>query len=65
MTDPRLHGKTRRRIERAIKDDRRRRHRRRKDAEAMVDMFSKQTIMDELPEDTGDTPASTSGVPTT
>ncbi|KAF9044641.1 hypothetical protein BDZ89DRAFT_1008631 [Hymenopellis radicata] len=44
LTDPRLHNKGRRRIERIIKDDRRKRHRRRKDQEALVDAFSKQTL---------------------
>ncbi|KAF8350131.1 hypothetical protein F5887DRAFT_1269976 [Amanita rubescens] len=43
-SDPRLHTKTRRRIDRLIKDDRRRRHRRRKDQDAMVDAFAKQTL---------------------
>jgi hypothetical protein len=61
MTDPRLHSKTRRRIERVIKDDRRRRHRRRKDAESMVDLFSKQTLLDDPPIDTDDLPATISG----
>ncbi|KAF7970514.1 hypothetical protein HWV62_23751 [Athelia sp. TMB] len=44
LADPRMHNKSRRRIERVIKDDRRRRHRRRKDADAMVDAFAKQNI---------------------
>lgn len=44
LADPRMHTKGRRRIERVIKDDRRRRHRRRKDQDAMIDAFSKQTI---------------------
>ncbi|SJL05462.1 uncharacterized protein ARMOST_08830 [Armillaria ostoyae] len=44
LTDPRLHSKTRRRIERVIKDDRRKRHRRRKDQEALVDAFAKQNL---------------------
>lgn len=44
LADPRMHNKSRRRIERVIKDDRRRRHRRRKDADAMVDLFAKQNI---------------------
>ncbi|KAF8922653.1 hypothetical protein CPB85DRAFT_1427937 [Mucidula mucida] len=44
LTDPRLHNKGRRRIERIIKDDRRKRHRRRKDQEALVDAFSKQSL---------------------
>ncbi|KAK0208081.1 hypothetical protein DFS33DRAFT_1271434 [Desarmillaria ectypa] len=47
LTDPRLHSKTRRRIERVIKDDRRKRHRRRKDQEALVDAFAKQNLSNE------------------
>jgi len=43
-SDPRLHGKGRRRVDRLIKDDRRRRHRRRKDQDAMVDAFARQTL---------------------
>lgn len=42
--DPRGHYKSRRRVERAIKDDRRRRHKRRKEADSMVEAFAKQTI---------------------
>ena len=42
--DPRNHYKNRRRVERAIKDDRRRRHKRRKEADAMVEAFAAQTI---------------------
>ncbi|KAF9229215.1 hypothetical protein BS17DRAFT_722717 [Gyrodon lividus] len=44
VIDPRTHAKTRRRIERIIKDDRRRRHKRRKDQDAMVDAFSRQNL---------------------
>jgi len=44
LVDPRTHYKARRRIERVIKEDRRRRHRRRKDQEAMVDAFSRQNL---------------------
>ncbi|KAL1720760.1 hypothetical protein EV715DRAFT_250046 [Schizophyllum commune] len=51
VADPRFHNKSRRRIERVIKDDRRKRHRRRKEADAMVDAFAKSTIAD------GDTPS--------
>jgi hypothetical protein len=40
LQDPRLHSKARRKIERLIKDDRRKRHRRRKDQEAMIDAFA-------------------------
>ncbi|KIY50520.1 hypothetical protein FISHEDRAFT_9598, partial [Fistulina hepatica ATCC 64428] len=46
IADPRLHSKARRRIERTIKDDRRRRHRRRKDADAMISAFAKSNIND-------------------
>lgn len=44
VVDPRLHLKLRRKIDKVIKDDRRKRHRRRKDQDAMVDMFAKQHI---------------------
>jgi len=44
IADPRLHHRTRRRIERVIKDDRRKRHRRRQDQDAMIDLFSKQDL---------------------
>jgi len=44
LADPRLHNKSRRKIERVIKDDRRRRHRRRKDQDAMVDAFARQNL---------------------
>jgi len=45
--DPRLHSKARRKIERQIKDDRRKRHRRRKDQEAMIDAFAKHNLSTE------------------
>jgi hypothetical protein len=48
LVDPRLHTKARRRIERVIKEDRRRRHRRRKDQEAMIDAFASQTLSTEM-----------------
>jgi hypothetical protein len=44
LIDPRNHTKTRRRIERIIKDDKRKRHKRRKDQDAMVDAFSRQNL---------------------
>jgi len=44
IADPRLHHRARRRIERVIKDDRRKRHRRRQDQDAMIDLFSKQDL---------------------
>src|SRR5688572_21849903 len=44
LSDPRLHSKGRRRIERLIKDDRRKRHRRRKEQDAMIDAFARQDI---------------------
>ncbi|KAF8230629.1 hypothetical protein L208DRAFT_105618 [Tricholoma matsutake] len=47
LVDPRLHTKARRRIERVIKEDRRRRHRRRKDQEAMIDAFANQKLSTE------------------
>ncbi|KAI0274718.1 hypothetical protein BC834DRAFT_965213 [Gloeopeniophorella convolvens] len=48
--DPRSQHKVRRRIERVIKDDRRKRHKRRQDQDAMIDLFSKQDL--NTPEDT-------------
>jgi len=48
LVDPRSHTRNRRRIERVIKDDRRKRHRRRKDQDAMIDAFSKHNLADEL-----------------
>jgi len=44
IADPRLHSKSRRKIERLIKEDRRKRHRRRKDQEAMIDAFARQNL---------------------
>ncbi len=44
LQDPRIHHKARRRIERLIKDDRRKRHRRRKDQESLIDAFAKQNL---------------------
>ena len=49
LMDPRLHFKARRLVERIIKDDRRKRHRRRKDQDAMIDAFARQTLTNELP----------------
>ncbi|KAI0068452.1 hypothetical protein BV25DRAFT_1818862 [Artomyces pyxidatus] len=49
--DPRSHHKSRRRVERAIKDDRRKRHKRRQEQDAMIDAFSKQNL-DETPKAT-------------
>lgn len=43
-----MHLKLRRKIDKAIKDDRRKRHRRRKDQDAMVDMFARQHIGDAM-----------------
>lgn len=48
--DPRTHTKSRRRIERVIKEDRRRRHRRRKDQDAMIDAFQQHHLGDHEPE---------------
>jgi len=58
VVDPRLHVKARRRIERVIKDDRRKRHRRRKDQDSMIEAFSKQTLS---VNDAEPTPPETSG----
>ena len=43
-----MHNKGRRKIERIIKDDRRKRHRRRKEQEAMIDAFARQHINEPL-----------------
>lgn len=50
VVDPRNHTKSRRRIERVIKEDRRRRHRRRKDQDAMIDAFQQHHLGDDVPE---------------
>ncbi|KAI0361505.1 hypothetical protein OH77DRAFT_1508453 [Trametes cingulata] len=47
MADPALHSAIRRRIARVIKDDRRRRHKRRKDQDAMVSAFARTGLSDE------------------
>jgi hypothetical protein len=44
LTDSRKAGKDRRKIDRIIKEDRRRRHRRRKDQEALIDAFARSNI---------------------
>ncbi|KAF5385485.1 hypothetical protein D9757_005344 [Collybiopsis confluens] len=44
LTDPLKAGRDRRKIDRIIKDDRRRRHRRRKDQDALIDAFAKSNI---------------------
>lgn len=44
LADPKQHSKLRRRIERVIKDDRRKRHKRRREEDAMVEAFGKQEI---------------------
>ncbi len=41
MVDPVMHGAFRRRVARMIKDDRRRRHKRRKDQDSMVSAFAR------------------------
>ena len=46
MADPSLHSAIRRRIARVIKDDRRRRHKRRKDQDAMVAAFARTGLVD-------------------
>ncbi|KAI6129218.1 hypothetical protein EV401DRAFT_778369 [Pisolithus croceorrhizus] len=48
VIDPRTHSKIRRRIERTIKEDRRRRHKRRKDHDAMIDAFSRQHLDEDV-----------------
>ncbi|KAH9487007.1 hypothetical protein JR316_0001073 [Psilocybe cubensis] len=53
VADPRSHSKSRRKIERLIKDDRRKRHRRRKDQEAMIDAFARQNLSPETPQEVG------------
>jgi len=42
--DPRMHSKIRRRIAHVIKDDRRKRHKRRRDQDALVDAFSRADL---------------------
>lgn len=49
VADPRSLHRSRRRVERVIKDDRRKRHMRRQEQDAMVDLFSKQDL--NAPED--------------
>ncbi|KAI8990533.1 hypothetical protein BD414DRAFT_483951 [Trametes punicea] len=49
MADPALHSAIRRRIARVIKDDRRRRHKRRKDQEAMVAAFARTGLAEPEP----------------
>lgn len=44
VADPRSLHRSRRRVERVIKDDRRKRHMRRQEQEAMIDLFSKQDL---------------------
>lgn len=53
LADPRAHHKIRRKIERVIKDDRRKRHRRRKEQEAMIDAFSRQKLGEAPPAEQG------------
>jgi len=53
IADPRLHSKSRRKIERLIKEDRRKRHRRRKDQEAMIDAFARQNLSTEPVQEAG------------
>ena len=47
VVDPRSHTRSKRKIERLIKDDRRKRHRRRKEQEAMIDAFARQNLSTE------------------
>jgi hypothetical protein len=53
IADPRLHSKSRRKIERLIKEDRRKRHRRRKDQEAMIDAFARQNLSTDPTQEAG------------
>ncbi|KAH8099404.1 hypothetical protein BXZ70DRAFT_298006 [Cristinia sonorae] len=54
VNDPQIQNSYRRRIARAIKDDRRKRHKRRKDADSMVAAFAKTGLDDDLPPSTLD-----------
>ncbi|KAE9408167.1 hypothetical protein BT96DRAFT_849813 [Gymnopus androsaceus JB14] len=57
LTDTRKAGKDRKKIDRIIKEDRRRRHRRRKDQEALIDAFAKSNIGSEpMPTDSAPSP---------
>ena len=47
MSDPNMHSAFRRRVARMIKDDRRRRHKRRKDQDAMVAAFARTGLGEE------------------
>ena len=47
VNDPQIQNSYRRRIARAIRDDRRKRHKRRKDAESMVAAFAKAGLSDD------------------
>jgi len=46
IADPRMHTKIRRRVAHIIKEDRKKRHRRRKDQDALTDAFAKQNLED-------------------
>jgi len=48
ISDPRTHLKSRRKVEKIIKEDRRKRHRRRKEQEAMIDAFARQDLSREM-----------------
>ena len=61
MADPAMHGAFRRRVARTIKDDRRRRHKRRKDQDAMIDAFAHTGLGGE--EDDGDEPVAAPSAP--
>ncbi|OBZ79251.1 hypothetical protein A0H81_01011 [Grifola frondosa] len=49
VADPHMHNSHRRRIARVIKDDRRRRHKRRKDQDSMVAAFARTGLNTDLP----------------
>jgi len=46
IADPRLHNKIRKRVAHIIKEDRKKRHRRRKDQDALTDAFARQNLDD-------------------
>jgi len=48
LNDPRNHCRARRRIDRVIKDDRRKRHRRRKAQDDMIEAFAKQDLSESM-----------------
>ncbi|KAI1788769.1 hypothetical protein LXA43DRAFT_1063322 [Ganoderma leucocontextum] len=61
MVDPVMHGAFRRRVSRMIKDDRRRRHKRRKDQDSMVAAFASTGLGGQM--DAEETPEPDAGAP--